>query len=159
MEMKEIKIFEAKEAMSAYLEGINGLLPQLLPSAQGMTMEELQEMVDKEDTHLVLAEDENGRIVGMCTVAVYRIPTGRKAWLEDVVVDESARGMRLGWRLVEKAKELADSYAPCTMMLTSRPSRVAANGLYQAAGFETKVTNVYQRGSEDGRGKREERRC
>lgn len=80
----------------------------------------------------------------MTTLAIYRIPTGCRAWIEDVVVDSEFRGMQLGRLLIEKTIEVARRLSPCTLMLTSRPSRVAANKLYQSIGFQYKETNAYK---------------
>lgn len=80
----------------------------------------------------------------MTTLAVYRTPSGTKAWIEDVVVDGSMRGKSLGRALLDHAMGYARRMSPATLMLTSRPSRAAANALYLAAGFESKQTNVYK---------------
>ena len=80
----------------------------------------------------------------MLAMGLYTTPTGRKAWIEDVVVDEAFRGRGLGRMLVERALDCARGYAPVTVMLTSRPSREAANALYRAVGFSLKQTNLYK---------------
>ena len=108
-----------------------------------MTMEALNAIITSPHTHLLLLQHD-GRIVGMCTLAVYYAPTGSKAWIEDVVIDNSMRGKKLGRQLIEHAIASARRYSPCTLMLTSRPARVAANALYQSVGFEQKTTNVYK---------------
>lgn len=141
--MHEPIIFEATEAKAEYLESINMLLPQLSQSAQPMTIEALNTIITSPDTYLLLLQ-QDGKIVGMCTLAVYYAPTGSKAWIEDVVIDNNMRGKKLGRLLIEHAIASARRYSPCTLMLTSRPARVAANALYQSAGFEQKTTNVYK---------------
>ena len=141
--MHEPIIFEATEAKAEYLESINMLLPQLSQSAHPMTLAALNTIITSPHTHLLLLQQE-GKIVGMCTLAVYYTPTGSKAWIEDVVIDNSMRGKKLGKLLIEYAIEAARKYSPCTLMLTSRPARVAANTLYQSVGFEQKTTNVYK---------------
>ena len=80
----------------------------------------------------------------MCTLAVYYDPNGSKAWIENVVIENNMQGKKLGRLLIEYAIEAARRYSPCTLMLTSRPARVAANTLYQSVGFEQKTTNVYK---------------
>ena len=80
----------------------------------------------------------------MLTLGTYLSPTGRKAWIEDVVVDSAYRGKGYGKMLVEHAIEYARTLSPCTLMLTSNPARIAANELYRASGFEQKITNVYK---------------
>ena len=83
-------------------------------------------------------------VVGVLTLVVFPIPTGTRAWVEDVVVDEAARGCGLGGRLLKKAVELARAAGAKTLDLTSRPSREAANRLYRRCGFEIRETNVYR---------------
>ena len=94
-------------------------------------------------------EDEE-KIVGMLTLAVFRIPSGVRAWIEDVVVDTEARGRGIGAALVRRAIEIAQESGARTVDLTSRPSREAANKLYQKLGFEQRSTNVYRYTIETG---------
>lgn len=141
--MHEPIFFEATEAKAEYLESINILLPQLSQSAHPMTLAALNTIITSPHTHLLLLQLE-GKIVGMCTLAIYYAPTGSKAWIEDVVIDNSMRGKKLGRLLIEHAVASARRYSPCTLMLTSRPARVAANAMYQSVGFEQKTTNVYK---------------
>ena len=84
-----------------------------------------------------------GEIVGMASLCVYVSPIGRKAWIEDVVVDSRFRERSFGKFLVMHILERARKLGRLTVMLTSRPSRIAANALYRSVGFETKETNVY----------------
>lgn len=141
--MSHIDIFEVKQCKPEYLEAVNRLLRQLCSSPCVMSSESLQRIVDEPQSHLLLLAVE-GRVVGMCTVGFYCSPTGCKAWIEDVVVDETCRGQHLGEALVERAVDFARSIGFDTLMLTSRPARVAANRLYQKIGFEQKPTNVYR---------------
>jgi ribosomal protein S18 acetylase RimI-like enzyme len=80
----------------------------------------------------------------MLTIGEYLAPTGRKVWIEDVVVDEAMRGRSLGRMLVEHAITYSKTTGGGTLMLTSRPSRIAANRLYRSCGFEPKETNMYR---------------
>ena len=82
--------------------------------------------------------------VGMITLGHYLAPTGRKIWIEDVVVDSSMRGRGLGKKLIDYAIEQARRLAPATLLLTSRPSRIEANALYRTSGFKQRETNVYK---------------
>jgi ribosomal protein S18 acetylase RimI-like enzyme len=100
-------------------------------------------LVDGADTVLFVARVD-GVIVGSLTLAFYRIPTGLKAWIEDVVVDDAARGHGVGRLLNEAALAEAESRGAKDVSLTSRPSREAANRLYQRIGFEARDTNVYR---------------
>nr|MDQ3352391.1 GNAT family N-acetyltransferase [Actinomycetota bacterium] len=86
----------------------------------------------------------DGRIVGSLTFVTFRIPTGMKAWIEDVVVDESVRGRGVGELLNRAALDEARRRSIDSVSLTSRPSRDAANRLYQRIGFEPRETNVYR---------------
>jgi ribosomal protein S18 acetylase RimI-like enzyme len=92
-----------------------------------------------------VARDADGRVVGSLTLAVFRVPTGVLSWIEDVVVDERARGAGAGEALVLTAVDRARRAGAKSVDLTSRPSREAANRLYQRLGFESRSTNVYRR--------------
>lgn len=134
---------EVKELCQVSISDINRLLSQLSSSCPAMTEESLSELIAAPQSHLfVLREGE--KIVGMLTLAFYPAPTGRKAWIEDVVVDADCRGRKYGRLIIQKAIEHVRQTGNTTLMLTSRPSRVAANALYQSAGFERKETNVYK---------------
>src|SRR5512140_2190501 len=116
-------------------EAFQRLIPQLSASSALPTRAQLAEIAAND--HLFIARDEQqgGRIVGSLTLVVFRIPTGVRAWIEDVVVEESARGRGLGEALTRAALEHAASLGARTVDLTSRPSREAANRLYQRVGF------------------------
>ena len=120
------------------------LVPQLSSSAPAPTAYELEAIVTSPATTLFVARDGSGTIVGSLTLAVFRIPTGVRAWIEDVVVDESARGAGAGAALVRAAIDLAAAEDARTVDLTSRPDREAANRLYRRLGFEQRATNVYR---------------
>ena len=119
------------------------LIPQLSSSSPPPTAEQLAELVDGPDTVVFLAR-VGGEIMGSLTLAFYRIPTGLKSWIEDVVVDEAARGRGVGEALNEAALAVARSRGAKDVSLTSRPSREAANRLYQRIGFEPRETNLYR---------------
>ena len=108
-----------------------------------MTNDQLQSKIANNDTHLFVAE-ANGTMLGMLSLCTYATPTGRKWWVEDVVVDQQARGQHIGRSLVEHAIHYARTHGGGTIMLTSHPQRVAANQLYQSLGMQLKPTNVYQ---------------
>jgi len=119
------------------------LIPQLSSSNPPPTLDELRRIVESESTLLLLAEDD-GVIVGSLTLALFRIPTGLRAWIEDVVVDGAARGKGVGEALNRFALDEAKRRGATTVDLTSRPSREAANRLYQRLGFVKRDTNVYR---------------
>jgi len=119
------------------------LIPQLSSSNPPPSREQLTEMVQSPAT-LVLVARVDGRIAGSLTLAMFRIPTGLRAWIEDVVVDGDARGNGVGEALNLRAIEEARKRGAVTVDLTSRPSREAANRLYQRLGFVSRDTNVYR---------------
>ena len=123
---------------------VTALVPQLSRSSPPPTREQLARIVGDPATTLFVARDGE-RIVGMLTLATFLIPTALRAHIEDVVVDETARGSGAGAALVQAALNHASGLGARTVDLTSRPDRVAANRLYQRMGFETRETNVYRR--------------
>lgn len=120
------------------------LVPQLSSSAAPTTRAELKEIVSSPATTLLLALDEDDVVLGSLTLALFRIPTGLRAWIEDVVVDEEARGRGVGEALVHEALRLASEAGARTVDLTSRPSRQAAARLYEKTGFRRRETDVYR---------------
>ena len=130
------------DSVSAELvEAFARLLPQLSSSASPTSLGELEAIVSSPATSLIVASD-GGQILGTLTLAVFRIPTGVRAWIEDVVVDEGARGRGVGEALTRRAVELASAAGARSVELTSRPTREAANRLYRRLGFEERETNV-----------------
>ena len=123
---------------------VNALVPQLSSSSPPASLDELSRIVDDSATTLFVARDGD-RIVGMLTLAAFRIPTAQRAFIEDVVVDEAARGTGVAAALVQAALDRAAELGARTVDLTSRPDREAANRLYQRMGFEVRETNVYRR--------------
>ncbi len=122
---------------------VTALVRQLSRSAPPPTHEQLARIVADPDTTLFVAEDD-GRIVGTLTLAAFEVPTGRRAWIEDVVTDGAARGMGVASALVDAALAHAASIGTRTVDLTSRPEREDANRLYVKLGFEQRTTNVYR---------------
>jgi ribosomal protein S18 acetylase RimI-like enzyme len=126
------------------VEAFERLIPQLSRSSSPPTEAELQEMVDAPGTHVLVARGDGGKILGSLTLVIFRIPTAMRAWIEDVVVDEAGRGQGVGEALNRHALDLARGQGCKTVDLTSRPSREAANRLYQRLGFHARETNVYR---------------
>ena len=120
------------------------LTPQLSSSSPAPTAAELAEIIRSDSATVLIAEDDKGDILGSMTLVLFRIPTGVRAWIEDVVVDTEARGMGIGQALNEYAIQIAEQAGAKTIDLTSRPSREAANRLYQRLGFVARETNVYR---------------
>lgn len=137
----EIEI--ATEVNDELVAAFGRLIPQLSSSSPAPGREHLAAIVDDPFSVLYLARVD-GRIVGSLTLALYHIPTGLKAWIEDVVVDESARGHGVGEALNATAIEEARRRGAKDVSLTSRPAREAANRLYQRLGFQPYETNVYR---------------
>ena len=133
------------EATTELRHAMDRLLPQLSNSAPQLTEDELDAFIKQPNVYLfVFRAAVDKPILGMLTLATFAIPTGLRAWIEDVVVDEGARGQGAGSQLVEAAITHALYLGARTVDLTSRPSREAANRLYQRSGFELRETNVYR---------------
>jgi ribosomal protein S18 acetylase RimI-like enzyme len=142
---------EARRLVDAFAR----LLPQLSRSAPVPDEAVLAEIIGAPGTHLLVAEGD-GEVLGSLTLVVFRIPTGVRAWIEDVVVDGDARGRGVGDALNRAALDRAAELGCRTVDLTSRPDREAANRLYQRLGFAPRDTNVYrfdrrQQGPDPGR--------
>jgi ribosomal protein S18 acetylase RimI-like enzyme len=139
------EIAEAAEVDAALVEAFARLVPQLSSSSPPPGHDQLAEIVASDASVLLVARADSDRIVGSLTLAIFPVPTGLLAWIEDVVVDEAARGSGAGEALVMAALERARRAGAKSVDLTSRPSREAANRLYQRLGFESRTTNVYRR--------------
>lgn len=125
------------------VDAFQRLIPQLSSSSSPPGRDELASIVESADSTLFLARVD-GRIAGTLTLATYLIPTGLKAWIEDVVVDDAARGHGVGEALSRAAIDEARRRGAKDVSLSSRPSREAANRLYQRIGFERRDTNFYR---------------
>ena len=136
-------IVEIKTYSAEFHEAMQRFLDQLTTNPMTLTEEMFRQLLASENSHqFFLMKDE--QIAGMLTVGIYYSPTGGKAWIEDVVVDETFRGQGLSKLLVAHAIEFTQSQGIPSLMLTSNPKRIAANKLYQAMGFTHKETNVYR---------------
>ena len=145
-----ISVKAATEVDDGLVEAFSRLIPQLSSSSEPPTAAELLSIIDNPNSVLFIAEldgeDDARSVVGSLTLAFYRIPTGLKAWIEDVVVDESARGLGVGEALNVAAIDESRQRGAKNVSLTSRSSREAANRLYQRLGFEPYETNLYRFG-------------
>jgi ribosomal protein S18 acetylase RimI-like enzyme len=145
-----MEITIATELTDELVEAFNRLVPQLSSSSLPPTRAELNEMVTSPSNSVFIARDpgpgteSGGRIVGTLTLVTFRIPTGVRAWIEDVVVENAVRGKGIGEALTRAALERAAELGARTVDLTSRPSREAANRLYQRVGFQLRETNLYR---------------
>ena len=141
--MSGVTVEIVTEITADLMGAMTRLLPQLSRSAPAPTVAELTEMVTSPATELLIARVE-GTVVGSLTLVIFRIPTGVRAWIEDVVVDADARGQGVGEALNRFAVDLAAERGARTVDLTSRPSRDAANRLYQRMGFKARESTVYR---------------
>jgi ribosomal protein S18 acetylase RimI-like enzyme len=141
-----IQVAAASRVDDELVAAFTRLLPQLSRSSAAPTREEIGEIVEAAASTVLVARDgrANGRIVGLLTLVVFRIPTGIRAWIEDVVVDEEARGRGVGEAMSREAIRRAVALGARTVELTSRPSREAANRLYQRLGFARRESNLYR---------------
>ena len=141
--MSAIQVTPVMSASADVLAACHRLIPQLSSSSAPISAQELEEVIESNATVLFAARSGQ-EIVGLLTLAIFRIPTGVRAWIEDVVVDNQARGQGVGDALNRAALAEAERRGAKTVDLTSRPSREAANRLYQRLGFKQRDTNVYR---------------
>jgi ribosomal protein S18 acetylase RimI-like enzyme len=138
-----VQVEEVTKVDDELVAAFERLVPQLSSSNPPPTERELAAIVTSRSTVLFVARDR-GEIIGTLSLVLFRIPTGLRAWIEDVIVDTSARGKGVGEALNRAAIDHAAKAGARTIDLTSRPSREAANRLYQRIGFESRETNVYR---------------
>ena len=125
-------------------DALTTLVPQLSTSNPPPSLAEVVAMLASDAITQFVARDDSGAIIGVATLAVFPIPTAKRAWIEDVIVDESARGQGVGEALTQAMIDAARDLGCKTVELTSRPSREAANRLYRRIGFTERETNVYR---------------
>ena len=138
-----IKIRKVLNSSEKVLEDINQLLPKLSKSAKPLNLDDLEGLIECSSTHIYFAEEDE-MVLGMLSLVIFQIPTGVRAWVEDVVVHGKARGKGVGKMLTLTALSEAKQLGALTVDLTSRPSREVANKLYMSVGFEPRMTNVYR---------------
>ncbi|MBX3038897.1 MAG: GNAT family N-acetyltransferase [Anaerolineales bacterium] len=134
----------ATQANDELYEAFQRLIPQLTKNNPPPTLDFLLSLIRDESSTLLLARDESNKIVGALTLIIYKVPTGIRSIIEDVIVDESARGKKVGEQLMVKAIEIAQKKGASNISLTSNPHRLAANRLYIKLGFQKRETNSYQ---------------
>ena len=139
-----IHVSEATAGSVELLDAAQHLVRQLSSSASVPGAGDLEEVVGSQATRLLVARDRDERVVGMLTLAIFRIPTGVRAWIEDVVVDERARRHGVGEALTQEAIRIATESGARTVDLTSRPAREGANRMYRKLGFDRRETTVYR---------------
>ncbi|CAG1004669.1 phosphinothricin acetyltransferase [Anaerolineales bacterium] len=125
-------------------EAFQRLVPQLTDNNPPPSLDDLADLVRDAASTLMIARDADGKIVGALTLSVYRVPTGIRSIIEDVIVDNTARGQGIGEALMKRAIEIAREKGAQNISLTSNPMREAANRLYLRVGFKKRETNAYQ---------------
>jgi ribosomal protein S18 acetylase RimI-like enzyme len=143
----QCRIIQATEVSEELYLACQHLVPQLTSNNPPPTRVELALMLSEGTSLLFLARRQDpgsDEIIGMATLVLYRVPTGMRGFIEDVVVDERMRGKRIGEALTYACLERAEQVGCPQVMLTSNPGRNAANRLYQRMGFEQRKTNVYR---------------
>ena len=139
-----MRIERVTEADDELVAGVAALLPQLAPHRTPPDLAALRELLAAPLTYLLVARsDDRGDMLGMLTLLLYRIPTGFRGWIHDVVVDDEARGRGIGEALTLEALRIARDEGAIAVELTTRPEREAANRLYRRLGFEPRDTNCY----------------
>lgn len=130
-------------ADDALLEAFQRLIPQLTNDNPPPTLDELTALVAEASSTLLVARSSSHQIVGALSLTIYRVPTGIRAIIEDVIVDGPARGQGVGQALLQRALQIAKQKGAAGISLTSNPLRVAANRLYVKLGFVKRETNAY----------------
>ena len=125
-------------------EAFQRLVPQLTNNNPPPSLNDLAALVRDSSSTLMVARNEENEIIGALTLTVYRVPTGIRSIIEDVIVDTSARGQGVGEALMLRAIEIAKEKGASNISLTSNPLREAANRLYLRVGFKKRETNAYQ---------------
>jgi len=138
-----IEVEAVRQVTDELVEACRRLLPQLSSAAVALDADQLARIVDHQANTLLVARDQ-GAIVGMLTLVTFPLPSGLRARIEDVVVDQEARGHGVGTALTMAAIDLARRQDARNVDLTSRASRAAANRLYQRLGFQLRDSNVYR---------------
>lgn len=140
-----ISIEHTKTINSELIQGIQRLFPQLTNFSPLPEESAIQEIISSPASSLWIAKNEDGQVIGMLCLAIYRTTTGVHAWIEDVVVDQTARRQGIAAQLTKAAMDFAIQNGTKAVSLTSRPDREAANKLYQSLGFELLSTNLYRK--------------
>ncbi len=138
-----LQVYEAGECDGEVVDAVQRLVPQVSTSAAVPSPRQVAELCEAKATVMLLARLD-GAVVGMLVLVLFRLPTGMRAWIEDVVVDTAVRGCGVGEALTLEALDRARAAGAVTVDLTSRPSRAAAVRLYERLGFERRETGVYR---------------
>jgi ribosomal protein S18 acetylase RimI-like enzyme len=137
-----VEVEAVGEVTGELVEAVERLLPQLT-AAPPLEAADLAGIVGHQANTVLVARGD-GSVVGMLVLVVVPLASGVRARIEDVVVDQAARGQGVGSALTAAALRLARERGARTVDLTSRPERAAANRLYQRLGFQPHDTNSYR---------------
>ncbi len=140
---ENMKIERVTQVNESTVEVFKRLMPQLTGKDKHPSLEELQRVIQSDERFLFFATEE-GEVIGTLTLVFYPLPSGLKAWIEDVIVDEQARGKGVATALLKHALQVARDRGALKADLTSMPWRIAANNLYQKIGFEKRESNMYR---------------
>jgi ribosomal protein S18 acetylase RimI-like enzyme len=141
--MSELQIESVSEVTAELVEAVNRLLPQLTSTPKALSRSDLEAIVATSSALIIVARCDH-ELAGMLTLGWFSAPTGPRAFIDDVVVDERYRGQGIGEALVRSALDHARRLKASTVDLTSRPAREAANRLYRRIGFQKRETNSYR---------------
>jgi ribosomal protein S18 acetylase RimI-like enzyme len=133
----------AIEATDELVDAFQQLIPQLTNNNPPPSLDQLAALVKSESSTLLIARADDSSIVGALSLTVYRVPTGVRSIIEDVIVDGAARGKGIGEALMRRALDIALGKGATQITLTSNPRRTAANRLYLRMGFKLRDTNAY----------------
>jgi ribosomal protein S18 acetylase RimI-like enzyme len=139
-----VRVEQFEGSASELANALLTLVPQLSKSNPPPSLAEVEAMLASDAITQFVARDDGGAIIGVSTLAVFPIPTATRAWIEDVIVDESVNGQGIGSALTQAMLDHARALGCATVDLTSRPSREAANHMYKKLGFTQRETNVYR---------------
>lgn len=137
-----MKIYKCKDYSEKVQEELKNLLPQLCSNCESPTQKKLESIIRNKNNYLFLAEKDE--IIGTLTLVITETLSGKKAWIEDVIVDANYRGLGIGKALIEYAIRVAQDLQISKIDLTSNPKRKEANNLYKSMGFQPRKTNVYR---------------
>ncbi|NOR75593.1 MAG: GNAT family N-acetyltransferase [Draconibacterium sp.] len=139
-----MRIIRITKITDKVLIAFKSLMPQLSAGLRPPSKQNLEEIINSENSVLFIAQDEDKEIAGTLTLIINRIPTKQFAWIEDIVIDNKFRGKGVGQKLTQHAIDYAIKKGINEINLTSNSKRIAANKLYQKLGFVTRDTNVYR---------------
>lgn len=141
----EITIEQLKTFSPDITTAINNLLAQLSKDAKELDRNDIKGMIESKSNTLIVAKNSSDqKIIGMLTLVSYSTPIGKKAWLEDLVVDQNYRERGIATKLINFAIDKAKQIGATSLNLTSRPERIKANKVYIKLGFQRRNTNVYK---------------